>query len=139
MQLEYINSALAPQPVGSYSHATRFQNLLFLSGVGPRQASSTEIPGVQRDEHGQIINYDIERQCRATLDNIKTILEAGGSKWDNIIDVTVFLTNMSADFPIFNRIYSEYFRNHQPSRTTVEVNALPTSIAIEIKVIAYIE
>ena len=131
-----INSDQAPEPVGSYPHARRVGNLLFLSGVGPRQKGSKEIPGVTLDESGRIISYDIEKQCHAVFQNVRFILEASGSSWENLVDVTVFLTNMKADFKTFNSIYAEYFKDNQPCRTTVEVNALPTPIAIELKCIA---
>jgi 2-aminomuconate deaminase len=133
-----INSDQAPEPVGSYPHARRVGNLLFLSGVGPRQKGSKEIPGVTLDESGRIISYDIEKQCHSVFQNVRFILEASGSKWENLVDVTVFLTNMKADFKTFNSIYAEYFKDNQPCRTTVEVNALPTPIAIELKCIAMI-
>ncbi len=135
---EQFNSSQAPEPVGAYPHARRVGNLLFLSGVGPRKRGSKEIPGVTLDEKKNIIAYDIELQCHSVFQNVKLILEASGSKWENLIDVTVFLTNMKKDFPNFNKIYAEYFKENQPCRTTVEVNALPTPIAIELKCIATI-
>ncbi|MCB0291256.1 MAG: RidA family protein [Calditrichaeota bacterium] len=129
-------SSRAPQPVGLYPHARRVGDLLFLSGVGPRARGSKEIPGVKLDEQGNILSYDIVTQCHSVFQNVRYILEDAGSGWEQIVDVTVFLTNMKADFAAFNRVYAEYFRDHQPCRTTVEVNALPTPIAIELKVIA---
>jgi len=134
-----IISLQAPEPVGPYPHARRVGNLLFLSGIGPRERGSKKIPGVELDEQGHIVSYDIATQCHAVFRNIKYILEEAGSSWDNIVDVTVFLTNMKADFQSFNRIYAEYFKTNQPSRTTVEVNRLPTPIAIELKVIATVD
>jgi 2-aminomuconate deaminase len=131
-----IDSLQAPEPVGAYPHARRVGNLLFLSGVGPRQRGTKAIPGVTMDASGTVVGYDIDAQCRSVFQNVRTILEGAGSKWENIVDVTVFLTNMAADFPTFNRIYSEYFRENQPCRTTLEVNRLPTPINIELKVIA---
>src|SRR5688572_15478896 len=131
-----VFSENAPEPMGAYAHARRVGNLLFLSGVGPRKRNSTQIPGVTLDAAGQIIEYDIEAQCHSVFENVKNILEAAGSSWDNLVDVTVFLTNMKRDFPAFNRIYAEYFAEIKPCRTTVEVNALPTPIAIELKCIA---
>ncbi len=133
-----ISSDLAPEPVGPYPHARRVGNLLFLSGVGPRKKGSKEIPGVTLDNHGNIVSYDIETQCRNVFQNVKYILEASGSSWENLVDVTVFLTNMKDDFAIYNKIYKEYFVTNQPCRTTVEVNALPTPIAIELKCIAIV-
>jgi Putative translation initiation inhibitor, yjgF family len=134
-----INSSKAPEPVGLYPHARRVGNLLFLSGVGPRERGSKKIPGVELDEHGNIVSYDIETQCRSVFQNVRYILEEAGSSWDKIVDVTVFLTNMKDDFPVYNRIYAEYFRENQPCRTTIEVSSLPTPIAIELKVIATID
>lgn len=134
-----FSSNKAPEPVGLYPHARRVGNLLFLSGVGPRKRNSKEIPGVQLDESGNIISYDIEAQCYSVFENVKLILEASGSSWDRLVDVTVFLTNMKGDFKKYNAIYAEYFKDNQPCRTTVEVNSLPTPIAIELKCIATID
>jgi 2-aminomuconate deaminase len=136
---ENIHSDKAPEPVGAYPHARKVGNLLFLSGVGPRKQGSKEIPGVALDGYGNIISYDIELQCHSVFQNVKYILESSGSAWQNLVDVTVFLTNMKKDFPVFNKIYAEYFTDCQPCRTTVEVNALPTPIAIELKCIATVE
>jgi len=133
---EGMMSDRAPEPVGPYPHARRVGNLLFLSGVGPRERGTKKIPGVELDSDGNITSYDIEAQCHAVFKNVKAILEDAGSDWDNIVDVTVFLTNMKSDFPVFNRIYADYFKGNKPCRTTVEVNALPTPIAVELKVIA---
>ena len=128
----------APEPVGLYPHARQVGNLLFLSGVGPREKGSDKIPGVELDEDGTITAYDIEKQCHSVFKNVRMILEDSGSSWDNLVDVTVFLTNMKDDFAKYNKIYAEYFKNNQPCRTTVEVSALPTPIAIELKCIAYV-
>ncbi|MFQ5653428.1 MAG: RidA family protein [Planctomycetota bacterium] len=133
-----IFSDRAPEPVGLYPHARRTGNLLFLSGVGPRARGRKEIPGVVLDDAGDVVSYDIEVQCRSVFDNVRHILEDAGSSWDEILDVTVFLTDMKRDFPAFNRIYGERFQRNRPARTTIEVNALPTPIAIELKVIATI-
>jgi 2-aminomuconate deaminase len=133
-----IKSNKAPEPVGAYPHARRVGNLLFLSGVGPRERGTKKIPGVELDDNGNIISYDIEAQCHSVFKNVKFILEESGSAWENLIDVTVFLTNMKEDFHIFNKIYSDYFKDVQPCRTTIEINALPTPIAIELKCIATI-
>ncbi len=139
MSENIINSSKAPEPVGLYPHARRVGNLLFLSGVGPRERGAKKIPGVELDENGNIAAYDIEAQCRSVFQNVRFILEEAGSSWERIVDVTVFLTNMKDDFPIYNRIYAEYFRENLPCRTTVEINKLPTPIAIELKVIATID
>lgn len=134
-----VNSSKAPEPVGLYPHARRVGNLLFLSGVGPRQRGTKTIPGVELDEAGGIVSYDIETQCRSVFQNVLYIVEDAGSSWDKIVDVTVFLTNMKDDFLTYNSVYAEYFADNMPCRTTVEVNKLPTPIAIELKVIATIE
>jgi len=134
-----IESSKAPEPVGLYPHARKVGNLLFLSGVGPRERGTKKIPGVELDENGNIISYDIETQCHSVFRNIKYILEDSGSSWDKIVDVQVFLTNMKDDFKTYNRVYAEYFKDNQPCRTTVEINCLPTPIAIELKVIAIID
>jgi 2-aminomuconate deaminase len=135
---DILNSSKAPEPVGAYPHARKVGNLLFLSGVGPRERGTKIIPGVEQDADGNIVSYDIEKQCRSVFNNIKNILEDAGSSWDNVVDVTVFLTNMKDDFKIYNRLYAEYFKDNQPCRTTLEINCLPTPIAIELKVIATI-
>lgn len=134
-----FDSQRAPEPVGLYPHARRVGNLLFLSGVGPRTRGTKNIPGVELNENGDIVSYDIETQCRSVFQNVKYILEDAGSTWENIVDVTVFLTDMKDDFAVYNRVYAEYFADNRPCRTTVEVNALPTPIAIELKVIATID
>ena len=136
---EKLNSSSAPEPVGLYPHARKVGNLLFLSGVGPRQKGTKIIPGVELDDDGNIASYDIEAQCRSVFDNVRSIVEDAGASWLQIVDVTVFLTNMDDDFKTYNRIYAEYFADNQPCRTTVEVNKLPTPIAIELKCIATIE
>ena len=133
------NSNKAPEPVGLYPHARKVGNLLFLSGVGPRTRGSKEIPGVTLDDQGNIQDYDIEAQCHSVFKNVRAILEDAGSSWSQLVDVTVFLTNMKADFATYNKIYAEYFKDNQPCRTTVEISSLPTPIAIELKCIATIE
>jgi len=135
---ELLNSSKAPEPVGLYPHARKVGELLFLSGVGPRERGTKKIPGVDLDGQGNIISYDIATQCHSVFKNIKYILEDAGSSWDNIVDVTVFLTNMKEDFKTYNKIYAEYFKDNQPCRTTIEIKSLPTPIAIELKVIATI-
>lgn len=137
--MEAINSDKAPEPVGLYPHARKVGNLLFLSGVGPRKKGSAEIPGVTLDSNKNILNYNIEEQCHAVFQNVRFILEASGSRWENLVDVTVFLTNMREDFAKYNKVYAEYFKDNLPCRTTVEVNCLPTPIAIELKCIATVE
>jgi 2-aminomuconate deaminase len=134
-----FESSRAPEPVGAFPHARRVGDLLFLSGIGPRVRGSKEIPGVMLDAGANIVSYDIETQCRAVFENVRLVLEDAGATWNDIVDVTVFLTNMKKDFPTYNRIYAEHFAGPgkpNPTRTTIEVTALPTPIAIELKVIA---
>ena len=125
--------------MGAFPHAKRVGNLLFLSGIGPRVRGSKEIPGVTLDAAGNVASYDIETQCRAVFENVRLVLEDAGANWNDIVDMTVFLTNMKKDFPIYNKLYAEYFAGDgqpNPTRTTIEITALPTPIAIELKVIA---
>jgi 2-aminomuconate deaminase len=138
-KLETVVSSRAPEAVGAFPHAKRVGNLLFLSGMGPRKRGTKEIPGVTFGPDREVVAHDIEAQCRSVFDNVRTVLEDAGSSWDRIVDVTVFLTDMKQDFPAFNRIYAEYFADNQPSRTTIEVGALPTPIAVELKVIATVD
>jgi 2-aminomuconate deaminase len=136
-----FESTRAPEPVGAFPHAKRVANLLFLSGIGPRKRGSKEIPGVNLDSVGNVVSYDIETQCRAVFENVCLVLEDAGANWNDIVDVTVFLTNMKKDFPTYNKLYAEYFSGDgkpNPTRTTIEVGSLPTPIAIELKVIAAI-
>lgn len=134
-----INTEKASTPLGAYPHARKVGNLLFLSGIGPRDPKDNSIPGLELDADGNILKYDIEAETRSVFANVKAVLEASGSSWDKMVDVTVFLTNMKKDFPVYNKIYGEYFKDVQACRTTVEVKSLPTPIAIELKVIATIE
>ncbi|MEP7319416.1 MAG: Rid family hydrolase [Panacibacter sp.] len=136
---EIIQTDKAAKPLGAYPHARRVGNLLFLSGIGSRNPIDNSIPGLVLDAEGNITHYDIEAECRSCFANVKAVLEASGSAWNNIIDVTVFLTNMQKDFPLYNKIYGEYFKDVQACRTTVEVKSLPTPIAIELKVMATVE
>lgn len=129
----------APEPVGLYPHARQVGNLLFLSGVGPREKGTKDIPGVTLDEAGNITDYCIETQCHSVFKNVRLVLEASGASWGDLVDVTVFLTNMKDDFKTYNKIYAEYFADNQPCRTTVEISSLPTPIAIELKCIAHIK
>ena len=134
-----VQTSRAPEPVGAYPHAKRVGNLLFLSGVGPRERGQKAIPGVTLDVSGAIVSHDIEAQCHSVFRNVRFVLEEAGSSWDRIVDVTVFLTDMKNDFAAYNRLYAEYFAGPDkpnPTRTTLEINCLPTPIAIELKVIA---
>ena len=135
------SSERAPEPVGAYPHAKRAGDFLYLSGVGPRQRGSSEIPGVTLDGEGNVIEHDIEIQCRSCFDNVKAILEDAGATWNDVVDVLVFLTDMEGDFKRYNKVYAEYFAgegNPNPTRTTIEINCLPTPIAVEVKVVAYL-
>ena len=133
-----IKTTSAAAPLGAYPHARKVGDLLFLSGIGSRRASDNAIPGLQLADDGSIIAYDIEAETRQVFANVKAVLEAAGSSWDKIVDVTVFLTNMKADFKKYNAIYAEYFTGVEACRTTVEVKSLPTPIAIELKVVAMV-
>jgi 2-aminomuconate deaminase len=134
-----IKTDKASTPLGAYPHARKAGNLLFLSGIGPRNPVDNSIPGLELDNEGNILKYDIERECHAVFANVKAVLEASGSSWNKMVDVTVYLTNMKKDFPVYNKIYGEYFKEVQACRTTVEVKSLPTPISIELKVVATIE
>lgn len=127
-----------PKPMGLYPMTRKVGNLLFVSGMGPREAGTDNIPGLKLDKHGNYLEFDFEAQVHSVFNNVKTALEEAGSSWNKIVDVTVFLVNMKRDFQTYNRVYAEYFKENQPCRTTVEVNALPSSIAIELKVIAVV-
>ena len=142
MPFENHESSRAPEPVGPYPHAKRVGQHLYLSGVGPRAKGKKEIPGVTLDDNEQIIDYDIELQCRACFENLRMVLEDAGASWNDLVDVLIFLTNMKDDFKIYNRIYKEYFdapNGPYPTRTTIEINKLPTPIAVEVKAVAYIQ
>ncbi|MGH8224398.1 MAG: RidA family protein [Woeseiaceae bacterium] len=131
-----INSSNAPAPVGAYPHARRHGELLFLSGIGPRPAGGGPVAGVTLDAAGEVVDYDIESQCHAAFANVRAVLESAGGRWEDLLDVTVFLTDIRRDFAAFNRVWAEYFSARGPCRTTVEVRRLPTPIAIELKCIA---
>lgn len=140
---EGFESARAPEAVGAYPHARRAGNLLFLSGVGPRRRGSRDIPGVVLDASGAVVDYDVEAQCRSCFENVRAVLEDSGSRWENIVDVLVFLTDMRRDFEVYNRVYAEYFAGPgkpNPCRTTIEIARLPQGgsapIAVEVKVVA---
>ena len=140
MSSQTHSSERAPEPVGAYPHAKRAGDFLYLSGVGPRQRGTKEIPGVTLDSDGKLVDHDIELQCRSCFDNVKTILEDAGASWNDIVDVLVFLTDMDGDFKRYNKVYAEYFAgegNPNPTRTTIEINCLPTPIAVEVKVVAF--
>jgi 2-aminomuconate deaminase len=133
---EKIDAPNAPKPVGLYPHARRVGNLLFLSGIGPRDPGSDAVPGLERSPAGNYTAFDFEAQVHSVFRNVRAVLEDSGARWENLVDVTVFLVNMERDFPMFNRIYAEYFKDNQPCRTTVGIDRLPTPIAIELKCIA---
>jgi len=135
---EPVRTTGAPAPVGAYPHARRVGQFLFLSGVGPRVPGSNEIPGNVYDDQRRLVEYDIEAQCRQVFANVRVVLETSGARWEDLIDVTVFLTDMARDFAAYNRVYAEYFCEPAtaPCRTTLGITALPTPIAIELKCIA---
>jgi 2-aminomuconate deaminase len=136
MTSDIVLSSRAPEALGSYPHARRVGNLLFISGMGPRKRGEKGVAGVELDSSGRVIRYDIEAQCRAVFDNVRLILEDAGSSWERLVDVTVFLTDLERDFATYNRIYAEYFGGVRPCRTTIGVARLPGPIAIELKCIA---
>ena len=136
--MSIIESQRAPEPVGAYPHARKVGDFIFYSGMGPRARGRKEIPGVTLDESGQILIYDIEAQCHSVFQNLQAVVQESGASWMDVVDITVFLTNMKADFPTYNRIYAEYFKENQPCRTTLEILSLPTPIAIEVKAVAYV-
>ncbi len=133
-----FSSTRAPEPVGAFPHAKHVGPFLFLSGIGPRVRGQANVPGVTLGNDGNAVSYDFEMQCRTVFENVRTVVEEAGASWDDIVDVTVFLTDIKKDFPTFNQLYAEYFASNRPTRTTVEVNRLPTPIAIELKVIAWV-
>jgi 2-aminomuconate deaminase len=133
---DVVRTDTAPAPVGAYPHARRVGNLLFLSGVGPREPNTGKVPGNVHDHDGNLAAYDIEAQCRQVFANVRAVLEASGARWEDLIDVTVFLTHMERDFAAYNRLYAEHFAGVDACRTTVGISALPTPIAIELKCIA---
>lgn len=124
--------------MGLYPHARQVGNLLFMSGIGPRAKDDKGIPGLEVDKNGNFKSFDFEAQVHSVFNNVKAVLESSGTKWEDLVDVTVFLVDMKRDFQTFNKIYAEYFKENQPCRTTVEVNALPTPIAIELKCVAVV-
>ena len=135
---EIIMTNKAAKPLGAYPHARRAGNLLFLSGIGSRRVEDNQIPGLEVDENGNKCGHDIIAECHQVFANVKDVIEAAGSEWSKIIDVTVFLTDMKNDFGKFNEVYKEYFQEVLPCRTTVEVKSLPSPISIELKVIALV-
>lgn len=128
----------APTPLGTYPHARRVGDILFLSGIGPRHPETNTVPGVSLNQQGDILDYDIEAQCHAVFENVKIVLESSGARWEQLVDITVFLINIEQDFEVYNKIYASYFKRNKPCRTTVGVSALPSPIAIELKCIAYL-
>jgi 2-aminomuconate deaminase len=139
MATEKFDAKSAPKPVGSYPHARRAGNLLFLSGIGPRDPETDGVPGLERSNSGNYTTFDFEAQCHSVFRNVRRVLADSGAKWEDLVDVTVFLTDMKRDFHTYNRVYADYFKDHQPCRTTVGINSLPTPIAIELKCIAVVE
>lgn len=134
-----ITTDKAPQPVGLYPHARRVGKLLFLSGIGPRDPETNGVPGLKQSASGNFLEFDFAAQCHSVFKNVRTVLESSGARWEDLVDVTVFLVNMERDFHTYNQIYAEYFKDNQPCRTTVGINSLPTPIAIELKCIAIVK
>ena len=134
-----VRTSNAPKPVGAYPHARRVGNLLFLSGIGPRDPQTDDIPGLTLTKGGNYATFDFAAQCHSVFQNVKAVLEASGASWEDLVDVTVFLTDMKRDFKTYNEIYATYFTENQPCRTTLGIDSLPTSIAIELKCIAVLE
>lgn len=136
-----VHTDTAPRPVGSYPHARRVGNMLFLSGIGPRDAATDAILGNVHDAEGRLISYDIDSQTRAVFANVRAVLQASGAGWEDLVDVTVYLTDMARDFKAYNRVWAEYFPDaaNAPCRTTLGITALPTPIAIELKCVAAIK
>jgi len=134
-----IHASKAAPPVGAYPHARRAGNLLFLSGIGPRPADGGPVPGATFDDSGCVLQYDMEVQCHAVFRNVQAVLDSAGATLRDLVDVTVYLTDIERDFGVFNRVYGEYFREEGPCRTTVEVNRLPTPIAVELKCVAFVD
>ncbi len=135
---EKIDAEQAPKPVGLYPHARKVGNLLFLSGIGPRNPDDDSVPGLSRSSSGNYTSFDFEAQVHSVFDNVRCVLEASGAKWDDLVDVTVFLVDMERDFHAYNRIWAEYFKENAPCRTTVGIESLPTPIAIELKCVAVV-
>jgi 2-aminomuconate deaminase len=137
---DVVHAGDAPKPVGHYPHARRVGGLLFLSGIGPRDPASNAIVGNVHDAEGRLISYDIDAQCRAVFANVRAVLKASGARWEDLVDVTVYLTDMAHDFKAYNRVWAEYFPDPAaaPCRTTLGITALPTPIAIELKCIAHL-
>lgn len=133
-----IHSDKAPKPVGAYPHARRVGDFLYLSGIGPRDPKTNGVPGLSQSKAGNFTSFDFAAQCHSVFQNIKIVLESAGAKWEDLVDVTVFLTDMQRDFQTYNEIYAEYFGDNQPCRTTVGIDSLPTPIAIELKCVAYL-
>lgn len=136
-----IHAASAPKAVGHYPHARRVDDLLFLSGIGPRDPISNGIPGNVHDAEGRLIAYDIAAQTHAVFANVRAVLDASGARWEDLVDVTVYLTDMTRDFKTYNAIWAEYFPDaaSAPCRTTLGITALPTPIAIELKCVAVVK
>ena len=135
---DVIRASAAPKPVGQYPHARRVGELLFLSGIGPRDPASNAIVGNVHDVDGRLISYDIDAQTRSVFANVRTVLEASGARWEDLVDVTVYLTDMARDFKAYNAVWAEYFPDIDtaPCRTTLGITELPTQIAIELKCVA---
>lgn len=133
-----IEAGKAPKAVGHYPHARRVGGLLFLSGIGPRDPATNGVPGNVLDADGKLVSHDIVAQCHAVFANVRSVLEASGARWEDLVDVTVYLTDMAGDFAAYNAVWAGYFPDAAaaPCRTTLGITALPTAIAIELKCVA---
>ena len=136
-----IHAGNAPKAVGRYPHARRVGDLLFLSGIGPRDPATNAIPGNELCADGRVRRYDIAAQARAVFANVRAVLDASGARWEDLVDVTVYLTDMARDFKAYNAVWAEHFPDAAtaPCRTTLGITALPTPIAIELKCVAHLE
>ena len=105
---DVIHAEAAPKPVGAYPHARRVGNLLFLSGIGPRDPRDNRFRATSCTPTAAC-RYDIDAQCHAVFANVRTVLEASGARWEDLVDVTVYLTDMARDFRVYNAVWAEYF------------------------------
>ncbi len=125
--VEYVFTDRAPKPIGPYSQAVVAGNFVFLAGQIPIDP-----------ETGEIVDGGIKEQTKRVLENIKAVLEGAGCSLKDVVNVTVFLKDLS-HFNEFNEVYSEYFSENKPARATIQVAALPKNALVEIVAIAYRE
>jgi 2-iminobutanoate/2-iminopropanoate deaminase len=127
MTRKIITSSHAPEPIGPYSQAIQFGNLLFTSGQIAIDPNTSEL-----------ILGNIAEQTKQVLKNLAAVLAAGGASPDTVLKTTIYLKNMG-DFSVVNEIYSQFFAKALPARSTVEVNRLPKDVLVEIDCIACVE